>query len=292
MKRKLWLLLALPPVVLGGLGALSWRKPPELPYESSLSWKASFPNEAAVAKIASDASEPYVVRATIGKGEITIVGAHHIRDPKDPSLAKIEEAWRQAKPTVAFVEGKPSGFLAAINPVGKFGEAGFVAGLARGAGVPTFTWHVPQHDMGEALLKSYAAKQVAMFMMGNKYFADLRFGKPSDPDSVMAELIRTKATDAVEDEVQSVADYDRIWKEDFPTAKDWRETSDQFGLPGYLEKIALSSRQIRDRHLLNLAIGRAREGERVFAICGMNHATRIEPMLAEIVRNGSWAASP
>lgn len=287
-RKPLLLLLLIIPASLAAVGALTWRQPPDFPFNPEKTWKADFPEEATVAQIASEAKEPYIVHAQIGKGEITIVGVHHTRNPKDPSLAKVVKAWKDAKPAVAFVEGRPSGPLAAINPVAKFGEDGLVAKLARSDYVPTLTWHLRQEDIAPALLKRFKPRQVALFMIGSKYFADFRFGKPSDPDSVLTDLIGSHSDLTLKDEIKTVADYDRIWKQDFPGAKDWRYTSDQYGLPGYLEEIALYSRQIRDIHLINLALGRARDGERVFAICGMNHATRIKPMLDEIVRNNSW----
>lgn len=288
MRRKLLLLLLIIPVGMGIVGSLTWRKPPDFPFDPKPTWKAAFPEETHVAQIASEANEPYIVRAKFGQGEITIVGAHHTRDPQDPNLAKIESAWNTAKPSVALVEGRPSGPLAAINPVAKFGEAGLVAKLARADSIPTLTWHLRQEDLGQALLEKYTPRQVALFMIGSKYFADLRFGKPSDPNAALQGLIESRSVPAIKREIRSVADYDRIWKQDFPGAQHWRDTSDQYGLPGYLEEVALLSRQVRDTHLITLALTYAKKGERVFVICGMNHATRIKPMIDEIVANGSW----
>ena len=45
--------------------------------------------------------------------------------------------------------------------------------------------------------------------------------------------------------ISSVAQIDAIWKRDFPDEADWRDTSDQFGLPGYLAEIAARLNQAR-----------------------------------------------
>lgn len=280
-------------VMAAGLGvtaSLSWRKPAEISFEPSTGWQASFPDERAVSTIASDAKQPYVIQAKFGKGRLVIIGMHHTKSPGDPELRVLEQHWQEAKPSVAIVEGKPSGVFAAINPVAKFGEPGLIVALARRASVPTFTWHVPEQQLIAELLKSYTAKQVAIFTVGSKYFSDLRFGKPDNSDAILSGLIKTRGQNpGIQGQIDSVQKFDTLWKQEFPGAKDWRDTSDEFGLPGYLEDVANTSRRIRDIHLLNISLRLVAKGETVFAVCGMNHATRLKPMIDEITANGSWA---
>lgn len=268
---------------LASVAALSWRKPEPLPTDLKLPDGLKFPPEDWVGREADKVETPYQVRVPLGRGQIVVLGAHHTKNPSDPQLASIEAAWMQARPTVALVEGRPSGPLAAIQPVQKFGEGGLVARLARQDGVPTRTWNLPDDVMVRELARKFPKREVAVFFIGNKYFSELRFGKPSDPDQVMLEQIQKRGGyPEISGEISTVADLDRIWAEDFPGKPSWRDTTDEYGLPGYLEEIALAARQLRDVHLISNCVRLASEGERVFAICGLHHAVRIAPMLKKL----------
>jgi len=79
--------------------------------------------------------------------------------------------------------------------------------------------------------------------------------------------------------ISSVAGIDAIWRRDFPNEADWRDTSDQFGLPGYLSAIAACANRARDEHLAQVIVDLSAQGERVFAIAGSSHAVKLEPVL-------------
>lgn len=73
-------------------------------------------------------------------------------------------------------------------------------------------------------------------------------------------------------------------KPNFQKEKDWRDTSDQYGLPQQLEQIAVVSRHIRDCHLLESIQALIRKDERVLAGVGQSHAIRIEPALVHLTK--------
>lgn len=79
-----------------------------------------------------------------------------------------------------------------------------------------------------------------------------------------------------QNKINSIEDIDNIWERDFSAEKNWRDKSDQWGLPGYLGEIAHRSNYIRNQHLVCTIDQLLSQGERVFVICGSSHAVCIE----------------
>ena len=71
------------------------------------------------------------------------------------------------------------------------------------------------------------------------------------------------------------------WAREFPDGPDWRDVSDQYGLPGFLGEIDLN--KARDVHLVACVAELVEAGERVFVIAGLSHAVKVEPALRAIV---------
>lgn len=224
---------------------------------------------------------PYILRLDIGPGSAVIVGVSHTKDPDDPLVGIIQSEWTSARPTVALVEGRPGApFAALANPVKQFGEGGLVTALARASGVPIYTWEPERDRLTDAMLSMYPRERVALLTILNPYFSNLRHGKPADPDAVV-ERTRAKRSGwkGLEGVFASVAEIDAVWRRDFAGLPDWRDTSDQFGLPGYLAEMSDFSRDLRTANLAEAVTELASRGERVFAVCGVSHAVRIEPAL-------------
>ena len=68
-----------------------------------------------------------------------------------------------------------------------------------------------------------------------------------------------------------------LWKKYFPAGPDWRDTSDEYALPGYLAAIMTTSNDIRNRQLVTIVKELTQKGERVFLICGSSHAYCVSP---------------
>jgi hypothetical protein len=115
---------------------------------------------------------PYVFRLASGSKELTYFGTRHIRDPKDPLFAEIEQALDQAKPDIVFVEGvSVSGDKNVFNNkievasreeiIEKMGESGFLVRLAVEKGIK---WHSPEpsdQDLYNYLLeKGFSKDQI------------------------------------------------------------------------------------------------------------------------------------
>ncbi len=220
---------------------------------------------------------PYIYKTD----KVLVFGSEHTKDPSHPQLQTMEEAYDEFQPTVIMVEGR-LGFLIpyAMDPVKQFGEMGKAAALAKSDGIQLYSWDPPKSDLLDGLKQTFSPEQIAIKEILTPYFGNLRFGKPDSPEAFIEAYMSRAQWLGVQDMINSVEDIDQIWKRDFPSEKDWRDISDQWGLPGYLGQIADQSNYLRNQHLV-CAIQKLKEqGERVFVVCGSSHAVCIENALS------------
>lgn len=173
-------------------------------------------------------------------------------------------------------------FPAFHDPVRMFGETGFAHDLARANGIPTFSWEPPAESIVQgALEQGFTADQVALRWVLNPYFSNLRHGRPADPEGFVLDTLGERGRLAgIAGTLSSIDDVEATWRRHFPQGPDWRDVSDQFGLPGFLGQIDLN--QVRDRHLVSCIVELVRSGQRVFVICGSSHAVKIEPAVTAV----------
>ncbi|WP_422104180.1 hypothetical protein [Winogradskyella sp.] len=216
---------------------------------------------------------PYVYN----KENILVFGSEHTKNPNDPQIGSIEIAFKEFKPTTVLVEGR-LGFLIpyAMDPILRFGEMGKVGELANKNSIPMYSWDTPKNELLKALQEKFEPEQIALKEILTPYFGNLRFGKPESPEKYVEQYLFRAEWLGVQDKIKSIKDIDRIWKRDFSTEKDWRDTSDQWGLPGYLSEIADHSNFIRNQHLVCTINQLLSHGERLFVICGSSHAVCIK----------------
>lgn len=190
---------------------------------------------------------PFIVKTE----SVLVFGSEHSKDPNDVQMETIETTFKEFKPTIVLVEGR-LGFLIpyVMNPVKNFGEMGKAAEIAKRDGIPIFSWDAPKDEQINALLKIFTPEQIALKEILNPYFGNLRFGKPDSPEQYVEQYLNRASWLGVQDQFKSVQDIDRIWERDFSNEKDWRNTSDQWGLPGYLSLMADYSNYIRNQHLV------------------------------------------
>lgn len=216
---------------------------------------------------------PYVYQ----NENILIFGSEHTKNPNDPQIKTIEIAFEKFKPTVVLVEGR-LGFLIPyiMNPVVKFGEMGKVGELAYKNNVSIYSWDTPKNELLNDLRDSFEPEQIALKEILTPYFGNLRFSKPESPEKYVEQYLFRAEWLGVQDKISSIQDIDRIWKRDFSLEKDWRDTSDQWGLPGYLSEIGDHSNFIRNQYLVCTINQLLNQGERLFVICGSSHAVCIK----------------
>lgn len=226
--------------------------------------------------------QPYIYQLSNGSGSVFVAGIRHTKDPKDPQIDSIRAAWNNFHPTVALVEGR-LGFLFSWiqNPVREHGEGGMTVQLAKKEGIPFYTWEPDRQTEIKMLLQRFKPRQLALFYSLRPYFGNMRFGKPADPQKLINEYISSRTDfDEIRGLIRDYHDIDSIWKADHISAKDWRETSDEFGWPeGYLSDIANASNMVRDMHMYHIIMELVGKGNRVFVTMGSSHAFRMEKAL-------------
>ena len=210
---------------------------------------------------------------------VVVFGAEHTRNPKHREIAKIEEKWNAFKPTVALVEGR-LGFLlpGVMDPVENLGEGGKVKELAHRDDVPLYNWDLSKEELARQMQATFSREQIAIAQILNPYFSQLRHGKPSSPESFIEEYLKRAAYVDLQDSIKTAQDVDRIWKKYFP-GKDWRDVTDEYGLPGYLGEMMTVGNDLRNQQLVAAIKELTAKGERVFVICGSSHAACVAPAL-------------
>lgn len=270
------------PLFLAFASTLFWRSPAYYAADESADFSASILTSEEYDRLIDSHPRPYVLEyKSNNAGAVVLYGSEHTKDPNDPQIADIQERWNEFEPTVLLIEGRLGFFIEGLHdPVRQYGEMGWAFSLAREDDVQTYTWEMPREQEIRYVLEEYPKERVALFYILRPYFSNLRFGKPEHPDAVVEEYIGDRGNyPGIEGAVTTVETIDAIWERDFPNERDWRDTSDQFGLPGYLSDIASRSGEARDQHLVHTIFDLARSGERVFAIAGSSHAVKIEPVL-------------
>ena len=216
---------------------------------------------------------PYIFK----NADLLIYGSEHTKNDNDPQINSIDAAFNEFNPSVVLVEGR-LGFLIPyiMNPVKKYGEMGKVAELAKRKSLPLYSWEIPKSELLNVLQDEFTPEQIALKEILNPYFSNLRYGRPDSPEKYVEQYLTRAEWLGAQNEINTVNDIDSIWRRDFAEEADWREISDQWGLPGYLAEIADQSNYIRNQHLVCIIDQLLNQGERVFVICGSSHAVCIE----------------
>ncbi|MBD3582418.1 hypothetical protein [Flavobacterium selenitireducens] len=259
-----------------------WRSPKFYDVKQVKDFAVPIMDMAAYDTLGGDHARPYCYEIKTRKGSVCVLGIEHTKNPDDPQIKLIEQKWATFQPDAALVEGR-LGFLfeGFQNPVASHGEGGMTAALSKKRGVPLFTWEPKKEEEIKIVLAKFPAKRVAAFYSLRPYVSNFRFGKPSDPDaSLQANIDSRTDIDGLRGEIRTVAQIDSLWKRDFPSLKDWRDTSDEYGWPdGYLSEIASYSNDIRDVHMCSIISELVNDGKKVFVTMGSSHAFRIEKTL-------------
>jgi hypothetical protein len=271
----------------------AWRSPEYYPAAAECKFNMPPMTMAEYDSVSQTHPRPFIIDIDASQkdpkwGKVLFYGAAHTRDKNDPQISDIEKRWESFKPTVCLVEGR-LGFLipGLMDPVQKYGEGGLVYKLSRRDGVEAYTWEQPLDDEITAVLKKFKPEQTAMFYILRPYFSNIRFSKPENPDEYVKGFIEKRTQHPeLQNTIKSVGDIDAIWNREFrgndkigEPIKDWRETSDEYGLPLWLGDISAESNFVRNEYLACLIITLVKQGKRVFVIGGSSHPVCIERTL-------------
>ncbi|MBX9579011.1 MAG: hypothetical protein K2X87_01780 [Gemmataceae bacterium] len=258
----------------------SWRRLPHFDVASEAPLTVPIMPGKEYAGVIDTHPRPYLVRVDTGRGSALIYGAEHTKSPADPALDAIRREWEAFEPTVALCESRLGVlFPQLMDPVREFGEPGLVHALARKRGIPTYTWEpTPAQYMTHLQRQPFTKEQLALRVKFGAYFSNRRHGRPADPESFVADAVGNGSKwPGLEDTLPTVRDLEAAWKSHFPDGPDWREVSDQYGLPGFLAEIDTNT--ARDEHFVRIVASLVRGGHRVFAVAGSSHAVKIEAAL-------------
>lgn len=279
-KISLFLFIFWATLVLWGV-LFAWRKVPEYIPDGTAILPQPIMSSEEYGSLINSHPRPYIFRIKIANGGgVLIFGAEHTKDPNDPQIARIQEEWTSFNPSVALVESRLGiMFPGWMDPVETFSEPGKVHALAREDGIPTYTWEPPIDIMMERLLaQPFTQEQIALRMVLGPAFSARRFGTSEDSEVIVKESLQDKKDwHGIGGVFSSIEDVDAAWADYFPDGPDWRDVSDQYGLPGFLGEI--ETNLPRDEHFIQVIIELVEQGERVFAIAGVSHAVKIEPAL-------------
>jgi len=206
---------------------------------------------------------------------VFVYGSEHTKNPNNSQIADIEKEWENFNPSVLLVEGRLGFFIPVfMDPVKKFGEMGKAVSLAKKDNIKVYSWELPKEALLRKLTNNHSSRRLALFEILRPYFGNYRFGV-DNPNKFVLNYIERAQWFGLQQEIKSVADIDELWNKDFPEI-DWRKTSDQYGLPGYMQLIADDSNYYRNQHLVCNIEELMTKGERVFVVCGSSHAVCIE----------------
>lgn len=229
---------------------------------------------------------PYIfsVKSKSG-GEAIVLGVEHTKDVNHPQLDSISYHWDKSNPDIALVEGRVGNlFTWCQNPIEELGESGLVTSLAHKMGVILYSWEPEPNKEIEILLKEFSKEQLAMFYSFRPYFSNMRYGKPSNPETQLQEYLDSRTDNKhLKGVFTSWNELDLKWKQDFPNV-DWRNHNSGSGYPdGYLYAIWNRSNILRDEHMLHIIFDLVSKGKVVFVTMGASHAPRIEKSLKKLI---------
>ncbi|MBK9728267.1 MAG: hypothetical protein IPO86_09140 [Saprospiraceae bacterium] len=247
-------------------------------------------NEYTVTGLIDMHPRPYVftLQSKNSKGAVMVFGLEHTFDPTNKQLPVMKEYWDKFNPTVAMVEGNLDLMLTwFFNPVKASGEGGYTQKLAKEKRIKLYSWEAGRDAEIDHVLEKFDPMHVAFFYCLRSYHNKWGDLSKSEQDEKIESLIRKRTNyKALIGAIKSVAQFDSIWKADYPNEVSWRNYKHpRNGWPkGILEEIAEATNTVRDDNMCSSIIELVNKGERVFISMGSSHAPRIERTLMGMIK--------
>lgn len=233
---------------------------------------------------------PYVVTIESGAGALYYFGAAHTYDPADPQLARIEAAWAEFRPDIAFTEGGfPPIEKTRELAITKAGEAGLVRFLAARDDVPTTTLDPSRPEEMATLGPTFGRERIKLTHLlraASQYRA--RNGKEKIDDEMRRILAIYAQTPGLIGSPRTVEEIEEAFARLLPGHGDYRDAKSSWFDPAkrenFLNDIARASSDYRDRYVVDRLVRHVRDGQRVFAVMGGSHVLMQEPALRSRLR--------
>ena len=227
------------------------------------------------------------------KGRLYFFGAGHSSDPSDPQFLKIEQAWNQVKPTIAFYEG-PNRPIAATRDetIKQAGESGFVRFLATRDGIPFVTLEPSPQEEANFVMQKFSREQVMLFYVLREAQRLRERRKMSGQEirvAITQLLERVAKAKVFENPFANLneleAAYKRYWKSpehwwQAPSA--WFDPLNSSSKTGgiFTNEINQMSSGYRNLHMYRILSKAVLDEKKVFAVVGGDHI----PMQADALR--------
>lgn len=233
-----------------------------------------------------------------GGGEILLLGVQHSRDPNDPQNLRLTHEFEGFHPTIAFYEGQDRGEAeTAEATIEQMGESGLTRFLARHAAIEVARLEPDPRDELLYVLQRFDIEQAALFYLlrSAQQWRDREGLSTAQVDARMESFLpRVNALFATLPPpgnafaVPHVADLDSLYRRHFTEPQDWHAAPERWFSPelqdrdtGGLFTNAINARssEFRNVNIVRVLAQAAVRGERVFAVVGGDHVTRIEPAI-------------
>lgn len=227
------------------------------------------------------------------RGRLYYFGAGHSSDPADPQFARMEKAWDEVRPTVAFYEG-PNRPIAATKEetIKQAGESGFVRFLATRAGIPFLPLEPPPQDEAAHVMKKYPAEQVMLFYVLREAarLRDRRKLSGEELKRAVAQLLEraSKLIKSFDGVIPNIDALDAAYRKHWSEPAGWWQAPERWFDPlrtsaetggKFTNEINKMSSEYRNWHMYQVLAKAVLDGNRVFAAVGGNHIPMQEPAL-------------
>lgn len=239
---------------------------------------------------------PYTVEATLSGHKVEINGMHHINNPEDQSLVRLEQRFadfmRSANNPIVFVEGGMRDVveMSRDEVIAKFGEPGLVTKLGQDANIPVESPEPPFEQEVDELLKIFPPEEIMQYYFSRALYQWYR-NKNNDPNigtseqyvtPRMAEWKKIPGLEEADIDYAKLCDkflakYNFL-PQDMPDDLAERKLHDE---ASPFNPVSAASSDIRDRFIFARIGEAATQGHDVFLAFGSHHAFVYEQMLRE-----------
>ncbi|WP_293301267.1 hypothetical protein [Pedobacter sp. UBA4863] len=239
---------------------------------------------------------PYIVKYKHASGgELFYFGSSHTYDPKDKILEKIDSAWLSFKPEVVLWEGgnpdRNSNLPENINEaIIQKGEPGFVRFLANKRGIKDYTLEPSSITVIKELQRGFNDKEILVQVILTQVEQQIRKGASETAlDSLVFTYLQRSKIFNFTDVPTDLSSFQKAVDEILPSLNNWKKVKLDMIAPkslkdsniNVLQKIAATSNEIRDKHMIKLLVTEVKNGKRVFAVVGASHVVIQEPALCQ-----------
>jgi hypothetical protein len=201
----------------------------------------------------------------------------------------IESLWSQVEPELAFNEGgDPPTEASKEEAIRRYGEAGFVRFLAARDRVPVASLDPTKAQLAAVLSPTFGAELVKMSFV----LSQVRHHRLNPISTFEEHMALTFSllnhTPGLEGPPRSLTELAQLFESRFPGAGSYRDMPDSWTDPvkeiNVINELSRRTNEERDRFMVQLLVGRVRQGRRVFAVVGETHVVMQEAALRAALR--------